>query len=107
LQKILGVHYDKTPLTILKPSRELRDFCGFSKLPDASKISQTAITCFRQDFVGYIEKMFENLVEITEPVCREIDAKKADYLIYDPTGILPYVLYSHHTPFINNFNIII
>ena len=31
--------------------------------------------------------MFENLVELTEPICREIDAKKADYFIYDTTGI--------------------
>ena len=31
--------------------------------------------------------MFEHLVEITEPVCREIDPKKADYLMYDTTGI--------------------
>jgi hypothetical protein len=31
--------------------------------------------------------MFDRLVELTEPVCREINAKKADYLIYDTTGI--------------------
>ena len=31
--------------------------------------------------------MFEHLVDLTEPICREIDAKKADYFIYDTTGI--------------------
>ncbi|MCL2155488.1 MAG: hypothetical protein FWH53_07485, partial [Leptospirales bacterium] len=29
--------------------------------------------------------------EITEPICREIDSKKADYLIYDPTGMEAHV----------------
>ena len=82
LQKIIGIHQDSTMLTILAASRELRDFCGFHKLPDASKITR-----FRQDFVGYIELTFDRMVEITEPICREIDAKKADYLIYDTTGI--------------------
>jgi len=49
------------------------------------------ITRFRQDFVGYIKLMFDRLVDITEPICREIDEKKADYLIYDTTGIEAYV----------------
>ena len=35
--------------------------------------------------------MFNKLVDITEPICREIDKKKADYLIYDTTGFEPYV----------------
>ena len=35
--------------------------------------------------------MFNKLVEITEPICREIDKKKADYLIYDTTGFESYV----------------
>jgi hypothetical protein len=86
LQKTIGIEKDSTLLTILKMSRELREFCGFGKVPDASKITR-----FKQDFVVYIQKVFENLVEITEPICREIDAKKADYLIYDTTGIEAYV----------------
>jgi len=86
LQKILGIIYDSTLLTILTLCKELREFCGFEKVPDASKITR-----FRQDFVGYIEMMFNKLVALTEPICREIDAKKADYLIYDPTGISAYV----------------
>jgi len=35
--------------------------------------------------------MFNKVVDITEPICREIDKKKADYLIYDTTGFEPYV----------------
>jgi len=86
LQRALGIIYDNTLLAVLRICRELREFCGFEKVPDASKITR-----FKQDFVAYIQKVFENLVEITEPICREIDAKKADYLIYDPTGIVAYV----------------
>lgn len=82
LQKIIGIHCDRVLLTVLSASRELREFCGFDKLPDASKITR-----FRQDFVGYLKLMFDRMVEVTEPICREMDAKKADYLIYDTTGV--------------------
>jgi hypothetical protein len=82
LQKVLGIKEDSTFLNVLRMSAELRDYCGFEKVPDASKI-----TLFKQDFVTHIQMLFERLVEITEPICREIDSKKADYLIYDPTGI--------------------
>lgn len=86
LQRTIGINCEKTFLTVLKLCRELRDFCGFEKVPDAS-----IVTRFKQDFVEYITKVFDRLVEMTEPICREIDAKKADYLIYDPTGIVAYV----------------
>jgi hypothetical protein len=86
LQRTLGIDYDKTLLNLLRMCRELRDFCGFDRVPDASKITR-----FKQDFTVYIGKIFDRLVDITEPICREIDAKKADYLIYDPTGIEAHV----------------
>ncbi len=82
LQKILGIPTDKLLLDILKCSSELTDFCGFDKIPDSS-----ALTRFRQRFVDCLAEMFENLVSLTEPICREINAKKSDYLIYDTTGI--------------------
>ena len=85
LQKLLGIT-DKAMLIILNCSTELRAFCEFEKVPDASKITR-----FRQDFVKHIKLLFDNCVEITEPICRELDSKKADYLIYDPTGIEAYV----------------
>jgi hypothetical protein len=86
LQKTIGIATDSAMLTILRMSAELREFCGFDGVPDASKITR-----FRQDFIPYIEKVFENMVEMTEPICREIDEKKSDYLIYDLTGIEAYV----------------
>ena len=82
LQKILGIPTDKLLLDILKCSSELTAFCGFDKIPDGS-----ALTRFKQRFTGSLAEMFENLVNATEPICREIDAKKSDYLIYDTTGI--------------------
>lgn len=83
LQDAIGISQDKTMLTVLKLSDELRDYCEFDKVPDASKITR-----FKQHFVHYIKMMFDSLVEITEPICRELDAKKSDYLMYDTTGIL-------------------
>lgn len=36
LQKLLGISTDALLLSILKLSAELREFCGFTKVPDAS-----------------------------------------------------------------------
>lgn len=38
------------------------------------------------DFRG-VHRARLNLVEITKPICRMIDPKKSDYLLYDTTGI--------------------
>jgi hypothetical protein len=35
--------------------------------------------------------VFENFVDVTEPICRELDPKKSGYLLFDPTGIEAYV----------------
>lgn len=82
LQKLLGIPSDKLLLDILKCSSELTDFCGFKTIPDASQLTR-----FKQNFSENLKAMFETLVDLTEPICREIDAKKSDYLIYDTTGI--------------------
>ena len=82
LKKLFGLSQNTQLICILKCSRELRDFCGFEKVPDASQITR-----FYQNYCEHIALMFERLVDITEPICREINSKKADYLIYDTTGI--------------------
>lgn len=84
LQKLLGIQTDTLLITFLKCSSELRKFCGFNKIPDGSKFTR-----FRQDYGDMLVKMFDHLVDLTEPICREIDSKKSDYLIYDTTGIEP------------------
>ena len=86
LKSLLGMKQNKQLLTLLKFSKELRDFCGFEKLPDESQLTR-----FKQQFCDYIAMMFNSLVEITEPICHEIDEKKSHYLIYDTTGIEPKV----------------
>ena len=82
LKKLFGFSQNTQMINVLKCSRELRELCGFTKVPDASQITR-----FFQNYCEQIAEMFERLVELTEPICREISAKKADYLIFDTTGI--------------------
>ena len=82
LKKLFGLSENTQLINILKCSRELRDLCGFDKVPDA-----TQITRFYKNYCDHIAEMFEHLEDITEPICHEINSKKADYLIYDTTGI--------------------
>ena len=82
LENLIGIADDAVFLRVLHLSRELREFCEFKTVPYPSDI-----TTFRERFSGCIELMFLNLVDITEPLCREVDPKKSDYLTYDTTGI--------------------
>jgi len=86
LQRIFGYTDDSLLLNTLRHSKEMREFCGFDKVPDASKLTR-----FKQDFLLYISEVFERMVELTEPICREMDAEAADELIFDTTGIENYV----------------
>lgn len=85
-QKLLAIDSDTLLINILKFSPKLCDFCRFRKVPDSFQFSR-----FRKNYATFIFEMFNKLVEITEPICREIDKKKADYLIYDTTGFESYV----------------
>ena len=40
------------------------EFCGFTKVPDASKITR-----FKQDFLDDLQFVFDKLVDVTEPIC--------------------------------------
>lgn len=82
LQNILGIEKDSVLINILLLSNEIRYFCRFNEIPDPSQFFR-----FRKDYQNQIANMFESLVELTEPICRKIDAKKADYLIYDTSGL--------------------
>ena len=86
LQRILSIPTDSLLIVFLKYSRELRDFCGFDKVPDASKFTR-----FKQDFLPDLQSMFDHLVDVTEPICQEIDAAKADMTIFDSSGIEAWV----------------
>ena len=86
LQRIFHYVEDSQLLNTLRFSYEMRDYCGFEKVPDASKLTR-----FKQDFCEYIRDVFERLVEMTEPICTEMDKTLADMLVYDTTGIESYV----------------
>ena len=86
LQRIFHYIEDTQLLNTLRFSYEMRDYCGFSKVPDAAKLTR-----FKQDFCDHIRDVFERLVDLTEPICREMDTTLADMLIFDTTGIESYV----------------
>lgn len=82
LQKIFSVPTDSLLIILLSICKELRDFCGFSKVPDAP-----LFTRFRQNFEPYIELMFRQMVDFTEPICQLIDSSLAQVLTFDTSGI--------------------
>lgn len=81
LKNILSISESKKLLHILHLSKEIRSFCGFSKLPNESQISR-----FNTNYVNQLNEMFHNLVDITEPMCHEINKHFASVLISDTTG---------------------
>lgn len=86
LQRIFSIPTDSLLIIFLKYSQELRDFCGFLKVPDASKFTR-----FKQDFLLDLQSMFDHLVDMTEPICQQIDADLASMTIFDTSGIKAFV----------------
>ena len=86
IQRIFSIPTDQLLLTFLHYSKPLREFCGFTKVPDASKITR-----FKQDFLEDLQSVFDNLVDLTEPICQAIDSVKADMTIFDSSGIEAFV----------------
>jgi len=86
LQKIFSIQTDSLLLLFLNLCQELRRFCGFTKVPDASLLSR-----FKHNFQPYIELMFQQMVDFTEPICQAIDSNLAQMLTFDTTGIELYV----------------
>ena len=72
LQLIFSIPTTSPLIVFLKYSQELRDFCGFDVVPDASKFTR-----FKQDFLSDLQSMFDRLVNLTEPICQRIDKHKA------------------------------
>ena len=81
IQRIFSIPTDQLLLTFLAYSKPLREFCGFTKVPDASKITR-----FKQEFLDDLQFVFDNLVDVTEPICQAIDSAKAPGFdkSYDP-----------------------
>ena len=86
IQKIFTIPTDQLLLVFLLYSKPLRDFCGFKKVPDASKITR-----FKQDFLPDLQLVFDNLVDVMEPIYQAIDVAKADMIIFDSSGIEAFI----------------
>ncbi len=86
LQRIFSIPTDSLLIIFLKFSQELRDFCGFDVVPDASKFTR-----FKQDFLPDLQSMFERLVDLTEPICQKLDPTLASMSIFDTSGIEAWV----------------
>lgn len=86
IQTIFSIPTDSLLIVFLKYSRELREHCGFEKVPDASKFTR-----FKQEFGDDLADMFDSLVELTEPLCQDIDGALASMAIFDTSGIEAYV----------------
>lgn len=57
IQRIFSIPSDSLLLVFLHYSRHLREFCGFDKVPDVSKITR-----FKQDFLPELEDVFPTLL---------------------------------------------
>jgi transposase len=86
IQRVFSITTDQLLLVFLHYSKPLREFCGFDKVPDASKITR-----FKQDFLHDLQSVFDKLVDVTEPICQAIDSYKADMAIFDSSGIEAFV----------------
>ena len=86
IQRLFSIPTDSLLLVFLHYSRHLREFCGFTKVPDASKITR-----FKQDFLQDLQSVFDNLVDVTEPICQDIDENLSSMLLFDTSGIEAYV----------------
>lgn len=86
LQLIFSIPTTSLLIVFLKYSQELRDFCGFHVVPDASKFTR-----FKQDFLSDLQSMIDQLIDLTEPICQRIDTSKASMLLFDTSGIEAWV----------------
>lgn len=86
IQRIFSIPTDTLLIVFLKYSQELRDFCGFDVVPDASKFTR-----FKQDFLLDLQSMFDRLVDLTEPICQKLDPWLASMTIFDTSGMEAWV----------------
>ena len=86
IQRIFSIPTDMLLIVFLKYSQELRDFCGFDVVPDASKFTR-----FKQNFLMDLQSMFDHMVDMTEPICQKLDPHLATMTIFDTSGIEAWV----------------
>ena len=86
IQRLFYIPTDSLLPVFRHYSRHLREFCGFTKVPDSSKITR-----FKQDFLLDLQSVSDKLLDITEPICQAIDSNLASILLFDTSGIEAYV----------------
>lgn len=86
LKSILSIPSIDLLISLLHISSEIRKFCGFLKIPDKSQFSR-----FKLNFLDNLNDLFNNLVDVTEEVSKEINPFLASVLITDTTGFEAYV----------------
>lgn len=86
IQRPFSIPTDSLLLVFLHYARHIREFCGFSKVPDASKITR-----FKQDFLPDLQSVFYKLIDVAEPICHDIDSNLSSMLLFDTSGIEAYV----------------
>ena len=86
VKNLYGYESVEKLIDLLAASPKVRNFCGFSTIPDKSTFSR-----FKSTFYSLLEDIFNNLVNLTEPICRKMGENFASHLIYDTSGIIPYV----------------
>jgi len=102
LQLIFSIPTTSLLIVFLKYSQELRDFCGFSVVPDASKFTR-----FKQDFLSDLQSMFDRLVDLAEPICQRIDKHKASMPSHSATNPAIQQMYLNgHFCFVYQFGIV-
>lgn len=86
IKSMLSIADTSLFINILNLSSELRDLCGFTTVPNASQFCR-----FKIKFEKDLKTFFDYLVDLTEPICEQINSDLNNILIVDTTGIEAHV----------------
>lgn len=86
IKNILSIPSVDLLITFLSMSSELRQFCGFLKVPHKSQFSR-----FKSNYLDDFNDLFHNLVDYTEDIAKKINPFLSSILITDTTGFEAYV----------------
>lgn len=86
LKNILSIPSIDLLITFLSISPNIRDFCGFLKVPHKSQFSR-----FKSEYLDDLNDLFHNLVDKTEDISNKINPFLSSILITDTTGFEAYV----------------
>lgn len=86
IKNILSFPTTDLLISILRISKELREFCGFESVPSKFKLSR-----FKSTYYKELNDLFHSMVDMTEQLAHEINPLLASILITDTTGFEVYV----------------